>query len=296
MIGQRISGDALGRRVGLALALVTVGLVLVSASLYIARLATQDDPSLQPGGTPAGFAAWVQRVWPVFDVHLENSVPTWFNAFLWSVLGVSALLAAFFARRRFGWLLVAAIALWASLDETVSLHERLQDVGWSMALALGWRMTYAWVLPGLVLAAVVAAVLWPFLRDLPVLSRRLIGTGGAVFLFGAIVLETISGELVGHFGEVTWHVMALTHVEEAFEKLGIVLAIMGVLRLFSLNRAAHGGWTVTFADRHRPSLREVDPPVRTLSRPARDADDHRIDDSGDPTPSAPEEWRASAHG
>ena len=81
---------------------------------------------------------------------------------------------------------------------------------------------------------------------LPSATRRLIVLGGVVFLLGAVVLETISGQLVGHFGVITWQNMLVTHVEELFEKLGLVLAIAGVGRLFSVRRSGGAAATLTF--------------------------------------------------
>lgn len=67
------------------------------------------------------------------------------NALLWSLLGLSAVAAALFARRRAGWIAFGVVAFLASLDEATSLHERLQDIGWPMAQAFGWGVVYAWV-------------------------------------------------------------------------------------------------------------------------------------------------------
>ena len=242
------SGDRLARRVGGRLGSLTVGLVVTSGLLYIAMVLLVRGDWPAEGELPDGLPGVVFRIWSIFDVATERSAPTWFNAFLWSLLGLVAGAAALFARRRAGWIAFAVVAFLASLDEATSLHERLQEIGWPMAQAFGWGVVYAWVFPGVIIAAAIAIALWPLVRALPARSRNLIVAGGAVFLLGAVVLETVSGQMVGHYGVITWQNMLVTHVEELFEKLGIILAIMGVVRLFRVQRHEGGGVRIAFDD------------------------------------------------
>lgn len=235
-------------RVGRSLLAASLGLLVTSGLFYLAvvLLVRGDWPA--EAARPEGFVGVVFRLWEIVNVTMESSAPTCFNALLWSLLGLTAVAAAALARRRAGWVALAAIAFLASLDETIALHERLHELGWPLAQAFGWAVAYAWVLPGVVLAAVVAVALWPLVRALPTPSRRLILLGGAAFLLGAIVLETVSGQLVSHFGTITWHATLVAHAEELLEKVGIILAMMGVVRLFSVQWDARGGVRIVFDD------------------------------------------------
>ena len=245
---RETSGDRLARRVGRLLALVTVGLLATSGVLYVAMVLLVRGNWPAEGQMPDGFPGVVFRLWSIVDVAVEGSAPTWFNALLWSLLALAAVAAAAFARWRAGWIAFAVVAFLASLDEATSLHERLQEIGWPMAQAFGWGVVYAWVVPGVIITAAIAIALWPLVRALPARSRNLIVAGGAVFLLGAVVLETVSGQMVGHYGVITWQNMLVTHVEELFEKLGIILAIMGVVRLFRVQRHEGGGVRIAFDD------------------------------------------------
>ena len=142
---RETSGDRLARRVGRLLALVTVGLLATSGVLYVAMVLLVRGNWPAEGQMPDGFPGVVFRLWSIVDVAVEGSAPTWFNALLWSLLGLSAVAAALFARRRAGWIAFGVVAFLASLDEATSLHERLQDIGWPMAQAFGWGVVYAWV-------------------------------------------------------------------------------------------------------------------------------------------------------
>lgn len=245
---RRTPGDTLARPLAIGLGWASVLVVLVSGITYVAWvLAVRGDWPAE-GEVPDGFAGVVHHIWTLVDVASERGLPTWFNATLWLVLGALALAAAWLGRRRAGWVAFGVIALAAGVDETISVHERLQAIGGPIAQALGLGVVYAWVIPGLLLAAAVAALLWPLVRVLPSATRRLIVLGGVVFLLGAVVLETISGQLVGHFGVITWQNMLVTHVEELFEKLGLVLAIAGVGCLFSVRRSGGAAATLTFDD------------------------------------------------
>ena len=245
---RETSGDDLARRVGRFLTLVTLGLLLTSGVLYIVMVLLVRGDWPAEGETPDGLPGVVFLVWSTIDVAAERSAPTWFNALLWSLLGLAAGAAALLARRRAGWVAFSVVAFVASMDETVSLHERLQEIGGPMASALGWGVVYAWVVPGVIIAAAIAIALWPLVRALPARSRNLIVIGAALFLFGAVVVETVSGQFVGHYGVITWHNMLLSHVEEALEKLGIILAIAGVVRLFRVGHEAGGGVRIAFDD------------------------------------------------
>ena len=239
-----VSGPNLGRRVGVVLGGATVLLVAVSGISYVLWVVGQRPDN--PFGP--GFIHVIDRIRWMTDVSVEQNFPTWFNALLWVLLGLAALGAAALSRRRAGWLALWFVAWVASLDESMSLHERLQDLGFEIVWFLGWTMAYAWVVPGILIAALVAVALWPLVRALPPRSRGLLLAGGATFLLGAVGMEAVSGLMVAHFGQITWHVMAVTHLEEALEMLGTILAIVGIVRLFSWRREAPDAGRLQFAD------------------------------------------------
>ena len=63
-------------------------------------------------------------------------------------------------------------------------------LGSPLAEAWGMGLWFTWVIPGLGFAALAALVLWPLVWSLPRASRALVLGGGALFLLGAVVVET----------------------------------------------------------------------------------------------------------
>lgn len=155
-------------------------------------------------------------------------------------MALAALLAARGTERRAGWVVLAVVAGDASIDEFTQLHERLAVVGAPIADALGWELWYTWVIPGALVAILVAALLLPLFRSLPRESQRLVLAGGALFLVGALGFEVLGG-LVAGSSAPAWAYVLVTMVEEALEMVGVVLAIGGVLA--AIERRRPGGLT-----------------------------------------------------
>lgn len=140
-----------------------------------------------------------------FDVITEATVPSWYASVLWACLGLVAVASAVLTRQRLGWSAFAAIAFAASLDETVALHELLDNFGVHWQAALGTNLWFTWVLPGTVIAVVVALLLGPVVWSMPAGQRLLLIGAGGIFLLGAVVVETISGLVIASFNDqVTW--------------------------------------------------------------------------------------------
>lgn len=203
------------------LLVVALVLVFISGGTYVMFVLGGQ----QPGG-------WFQA-WYLFDVGREHNIPTWYASFLWASLGALALLAARLTTRRVAWTFLAVVAFLASIDEYAELHERLDTVGNQWAAALGWQLWFTWVIPGMVITLVIATLLTPLVWRLPTGQRRLLIIAGAVFLSGAVGVETLSGLILSHFGDqVTWHYVLAVLMEELLELLGVALAVGAVAGLF----------------------------------------------------------------
>ena len=195
------------------------------------------------------------QLWYLFDVGAERNIPSWYASMLWAAFAGSAFAAAVLAcRKRVSWAAMGLVGVAASIDEHSELHERLDQIGTPLAEALGWDLWFTWVIPGVVIAVVVAALLLPLVLSLRPRSRWLVLAGGAVFLLGAIVVESLSGLVLAHFADqVTWHFILVTLVEELLEMLGLALAIAGVLAMFDVSRLPERAWTVRFRDSTGPA-------------------------------------------
>ncbi len=194
-----------------------------TAAILVADLATRAYNRYDP----------IPTVRRLVNVDVEANLATWWNSTLLLAVAGMALTAALLSGRgarpgRLSWLGLAAAAALLSIDETVSLHERLGEVGRSWREWAGVSLpTHAWVLPGALLAAAgtVAAVLWA--RKLPRDLRNGLLGALAVYLGGALLTEAFNG-----WAHANGHSMVLmlgTIVEEGLEMSGclVALAVLG---------------------------------------------------------------------
>jgi hypothetical protein len=163
-----------------------------------------------------------------FDLGLENNVPTAWSVLLMLRIAVLAALLAWAARvGRAGWWAAAAVAAAMAADEWVGWHEHLRTPGaWLADQGLDLP-TYAWLVPGALIALVgtLLAIAWS--RRLPPHGRRLLVGALAVYAAGALGFEAISGWADEH--GASWRSWsALTAVEETLEMAGALIAASAV--------------------------------------------------------------------
>ena len=175
---------------------------------------------------------------PLFDFNMESNAPTWFSAAL--LLGVGVV-AALIGRRatpmRGYWYAVAGVAVFLSLDESAQIHE-LVTVALRRGLAVGPGFSVAVVvIVSLVPVLVGAAGFYRFVRALPRPTAAGLLVAAAVYLGGAVGVDTVVAALDfgGGGGALS---LALHTVEELLEMTGVILAIHVLLT--HLAREARG--------------------------------------------------------
>ena len=111
-----------------------------------------------------------------------------------------------------------------TIDEAAQLHDMATGpLRRGLALEPG-VLYFAWVIPALVLLAVVTVYLLPLARALPTAFRARLVLAMAVYVGGALVIEMISGVAVAA-GHDTAHYYAVITVEETCELVGAVLLV-----------------------------------------------------------------------
>lgn len=168
---------------------------------------------------------------PLFDFNQEMNIPTFYSTFI-LVLASLLLLCIGKLHRRAGtsyllWYFLAGIFLFLALDENTGIHELLQDPMSGSIDATG-LLFHAWVIPYLVLLALLAAFLRRFVWGLPIRTRNLFIAAGALFVAGAIGIEMVSGSHLEEFG-ADWLYYAMATLEELCEMLGIALFVYALL-------------------------------------------------------------------
>lgn len=167
------------------------------------------------------------------SVGVDLSLPTWFASMLWALFGLLAWYHAMSRpSHRSSWLVVAGVGWLASIDEYLMLHERLSGPASAIEGVIGVDLGGAtWVLVGGLIALVVAALLGRLVISLPPPTRRDLMVGAGSFLLGALGFELVHNLVQEATGEFNWMVVLPTHIEEALEMVGLILAIRGLLRL-----------------------------------------------------------------
>lgn len=210
-------GALRGPRPGLTI-MFAVWLALIFASLA-QDLVSTDGPT---------------RLW-LLDVDYEGSAYTWFSELL---LAGAALLMFLIGRERpstnrlvnVQWLLLSALAFFLSMDEAVSLHEKLTEP-LQAALNTTSGLYFAWIIPYGIVCIVGLMLAIPFLRSLPRRTAGAMALAAGTFLAGALGCEMVGGALMEDeyaLAGVLPYRMAST-LEEALEGLGVLIIIRALL-------------------------------------------------------------------
>lgn len=137
---------------------------------------------------------------PLFDLNTEKNVPTWFSSalllacafVLWRIADKTALHKEPDVDR---WRLLSFGFAYLSMDETAMLHERIGFI-FRTHFPTGGVFYYSWVFfLGLPVILFLSVYFFSFLKRLPRSTRILFILSGAVYLAGALGVETVGGWL-----------------------------------------------------------------------------------------------------
>lgn len=174
----------------------------------------------------------------LFNSDIELSVPTWFSAVLLLACAVVLFLIARVPSEgwRRNWLALAVIFVLMSIDEVAAYHEYWTGV-LRDALDTGGLLYAAWVVPAMILVAILAVTQIPFLRALPRTTALRFVAAGGLYVSGALGLEMLAASYAETRGGENATYLAIAAVEEILEMVASVL----FLRALLLHLAASGG-------------------------------------------------------
>lgn len=170
---------------------------------------------------------------PLFDLDLENNVPSVFSGglfllnalLLWKVPRSRAWHVATQRPRSSVWSVLAVVFVFLAFDEMIGLHERLVDPLRAMFHTTGvlhfpWFIVYA--------GPVLALAVWflPTWRALETPARLTLMVSAALYLLGAVGMEMVGGAYADAFGQtrsLTWGL--LVAVEESLEMAGLITLV-----------------------------------------------------------------------
>lgn len=191
----------------------------------------------------------IHLVWRLFDLDREGTLSSWFQGTLLLANGAAlALIAALASRtgRPFArhWAVLAAVFLFLSADEVAAFHEDIA-VNLRERLHAGGIFENIWVLPAMVLVGLLAFAYRRFFRALPRHTLRGLILAAALFLGGAVVLETIGGDIADKKGENNVAYVIEYHLEEGLEMAGSMVALATLL---TYREESWPGATLVFDD------------------------------------------------
>lgn len=169
----------------------------------------------------------------LFDFDTEGNFPSMFSSlnllFCSILLFINGLAHNRKSNNFYSWMGLSAIFLFLSVDEMISLHERLTSITKNFVDASGFLFN-AWVIPYGIALVIVAVLYFRFLFRLPRNILILFIISFLIFATGAVGFEMIEGSHYEVYGETpTLYYSVLYTIEETLEMLGIILFIYALL-------------------------------------------------------------------
>lgn len=192
---------------------------------------------------------FVRTIAQWFDVSSERSAATWYAALLLLACGlelgsIAALKWASQGRYRHHWLGLAVLFVGMSVEEIAGVHEQLSAPIGAFVERSGF-LYYSWVLAGLVVVALVAALCFRFWLHLDRRTRWLFLLAALLYVGGSIGLEMLSANLYDARNGPSLRYWFVAALEELGEMLGAVVFLFALLR-YLRQEAPNVRWVILF--------------------------------------------------
>jgi hypothetical protein len=173
-----------------------------------------------------------EKIW-ILDVDSEDSLYTWLSTMLLCGAGLLAFVLSTHGDDAGKWRTIGFIMFAMSIDEMLSLHEKLSHI-LSSTLPTSGPVFFAWVIPAAILVIIVAVIFLPFVLRLPRRVATLIVIGAFIFVSGALGLEMVAGAFLSGEEDLTSTLQTpgyriMTNLEEGLEGLGVIVFITALL-------------------------------------------------------------------
>lgn len=177
----------------------------------------------------------------LFDFNQEANIPSFFSSLM--LLTASLLLFLIYrierkeGRKSLGWLGLALIFIFLTLDEATQIHEFL--IGFFRKnFGFSGYLYYAWIVPYTMVLLLLAVVYVPFFRRLKQSMFFIMMVSGAIFISGSVGMEMLGGDTIENEG-FGLRYMVFYSIEETLEMIGVSLFIFGLLRFLSRKKGKY---------------------------------------------------------
>lgn len=200
---------------------LTCLVILASVAALVISYATGHSPY-------HGFAV-------LFYVDAERNIPSFFSTLLLLFAALLLTVITVLARNSGAshvphWAILSLGFVLMAFDESMTIHEKLV-VPMRQLLGEGdlGPFYFAWVIPGIVLVAVLGLFFLKFLWHLPVKTRLTFLVAAVLYLGGALGVELIGGAYAELHGTHSLTYGLIATAEEALEMMGTIVFIWGLL-------------------------------------------------------------------
>lgn len=192
-------------------------------------------------GLVADGGSWLGPIRGLLDLDGEGNLPTWFASALLLFIALKlwesqSVWTQSGRRAAWRWGLLALIAAAMSAEEIVGLHERTV-VPLRRLLGAEGVLHFAWVIPGIMLVGLVAALGGRLAWSMPAIARSRMALGVLLYLLGAIGMELIAGPLAPAPDQArSAPFLFVATIEETLEMCGLVVSIGAIGELNAILR------------------------------------------------------------
>lgn len=171
----------------------------------------------------------------LFNVDDELNIPSYFSSVILlfaAVLLTGITYLKFESKDQFRrhWMLLMIGFFVLAADEMITLHEHLnKPFKQLMGNSSSGLFTFAWVIPGMIIVALLALTFVRFLIKLPKRTRNGFLLGGFFYVGGALGVEMLGANYAATHGMLNMNYALFTIVEESSEMLGVIIFIHSLL-------------------------------------------------------------------
>jgi hypothetical protein len=176
---------------------------------------------------------------PLIDMWSEGNISNYYSSI--SLLTCSLLLYIIAEGNRriydgdkyYHWIGLAIIFLFVSIDEMISIHEKIMNPVREL-LAAGGIFYFAWIIPYGIIFLFFVLFYLSFFFNLPKKFKLLFAISAAIYLSGSLGFEMIGGVIYESNPNHTLAIDITNTIEETLEMIGVLIFIYGLTQYIAV--------------------------------------------------------------